>query len=64
MNEVRKIKCQKCGAEIDEKANFCAYCGTKLKEVCNCWMKKNSYNCGESNCLGYKLPMIQKSNTK
>lgn len=57
------MKCKKCGREITETDNFCACCGTKLKEVCECWVKKGNYTCGESNCPGYGLFRIEKSHT-
>lgn len=50
------MKCPHCGSDrITEKANFCGSCGKKLKTVCNCWIKKGSYNCGEDSCPGYEL---------
>lgn len=55
------MKCPNCGKEIEDKdSNFCIYCGTKLKENCNCWIKNGSYNCGESNCPGYGLFRLEK----
>lgn len=49
--------CHKCGnPRIKKEDNFCVVCGTKLKEICNCWViKKENYNCGESSCPGYKI---------
>ena len=50
------MKCQHCGNErIKEKDNFCSACGKKLKAECNCWIKKDSYNCGEDSCPGWAL---------
>ena len=50
------MKCKKCGYENKKEANFCIYCGNKLKDACNCWVKKkDNYDCGESSCLGYDL---------
>ena len=50
------MKCQHCGNErIKEKDNFCGYCGKKIKTECNCWIKKDSYNCGEDSCPGLAL---------
>lgn len=49
------VKCKSCGTKNIEKANFCKYCGKKLKEVCNCWVKKEPYNCGNEECPGYML---------
>ena len=40
------MKCPSCQAENPDSANFCKLCGTKLKEVCDCWIKKEPYNCG------------------
>ena len=53
------MKCPKCGKEA--KHNFCKFCGTKVKKVCDCWLKKSSYDCGEPSCPGYKLLTIEKS---
>ena len=48
--------CLKCNSVNKKEANFCVYCGTKLKQKCNCWMKKkDNYDCGESSCPGYGL---------
>lgn len=49
--------CHKCGNPgIKKEDNFCVVCGTKLKEICKCWvLKKDNYNCGESSCPGYKI---------
>jgi hypothetical protein len=41
--------------------NFCPVCGVKLKQICNCWIKKSNYNCGESSCPGYGLFKLEKS---
>lgn len=49
------VNCQNCGKEIQETDNFCSGCGMKLKKVCNCWLKKGNYDCGESSCPGYGL---------
>lgn len=49
-------KCPICNALVLESDNFCMYCGTKLKETCNCWvLKKDNYNCGKSSCPGISL---------
>lgn len=58
------MKCEACGKENKETANFCKYCGSKLKEVCNCWIKKDNYNCGESSCPGYGLFRLERLKTK
>ncbi len=50
------MKCPQCGSEnIKEKDNFCGECGKKLKQICDCWIKKGSYDCGEDSCPGYGL---------
>ncbi len=52
--EWKKMKCTKCGY-INKDSNFCINCGSKLKEVCNCWIKKEPYNCGEEQCPSYRI---------
>nr|DAZ14928.1 MAG TPA: PROTEIN/RNA Complex, archaeal, ribosomal, 50S, protein.0A [Caudoviricetes sp.] len=42
--------CRECGTECSDTANFCRHCGTKLRTVCNCWMKKGPFNCGLKTC--------------
>lgn len=54
------MKCKHCGAEIPDSVNFCPYCSKKVKEVCNCWIKKEPYNCGFDKCPGYRLFKIEK----
>lgn len=50
------MECPYCGSDtVKVKDNFCGHCGKKLKTVCNCWIKKGSYNCGEDSCQGYEL---------
>lgn len=49
------MKCRKCGKSVKANDNFCQHCGAKLKAVCDCWIKKGSYDCGKSNCPGYEL---------
>ncbi|QJU14126.1 zinc-ribbon domain-containing protein [Blautia pseudococcoides] len=58
------MKCPICGNEnIEENDNFCKECGNKLKEECNCWLKKDSYNCKESSCPGYGFYRKMKEET-
>lgn len=47
--------CKICGHENKDDFNFCIKCGNKLKTVCNCWIKKEPYNCGHKKCPGYGL---------
>lgn len=45
-----KIKCSKCGAEIDENIKFCPECGNKIGnfcEKCGAKVKKNQKYCPE-----------------
>ena len=53
-DKMEETKCNKCGCK-NYNANFCERCGNKLKEVCNCWIKKEPYNCGEKKCPSYRL---------
>ena len=53
------MKCKKCGYECGEQANFCGNCGTKVREVCDCPIKKRPYNCGMDKCPGPKLFLIE-----
>lgn len=35
--------CHKCGNPgIKKEDNFCVVCGTKLKEICKCWVLKRT----------------------
>ncbi len=47
--------CKKCNFRNSEDSNFCIKCGTKLKDICNCWIKKGPYNCGKKKCPSYRL---------
>lgn len=49
------MECIKCKHKNSDNANFCEKCGNKLKEICNCWIKKEPYNCGEQKCPSYRL---------
>lgn len=52
---VRNVICKSCGEDNDNTANFCRTCATKLKTVCDCWVKKEPHNCGQEQCPGYRL---------
>ena len=54
-----KIECPLCGTDNDIEANFCKGCGEKLKDFCNCWVKKEPYNCGQNLCPGYSLFLLR-----
>ncbi len=54
------MECKKCKTECSDNANFCENCGSKLKETCDCWIKKEPYNCGEEKCPGYRFFEIEK----
>lgn len=55
-------RCPSCGRKVPPQANFCRYCGSKIRETCNyCWVRKmDNYNCGESSCPGYGLFRLEK----
>ena len=53
------ILCPKCGKKCHTDANFCQHCAAKLRTVCNCWIKKKPYNCGQEKCPGYRLFLIE-----
>ena len=53
------MKCPVCGAK-EQNGNFCSECSTKLKEVCDCWVKKEPYNCEQEKCPGYRLYVLEK----
>ena len=50
--------CEICGTENREEANFCRLCSNKLRTVCNCWVKKGPYNCGQRKCPGKNLAVM------
>lgn len=58
------MKCKNCKGEVDDTANFCNHCGGKLVSMCNCWIKKEPYNCGFEKCPGYRLYSKLKANAK
>ena len=49
------MRCAHCGTANDSAANFCRGCAKKLRPVCDCWVKKEPYNCGQDQCPGYRL---------
>ena len=51
--------CKNCGKENREDANFCVSCSQKLRNVCNCWVKKMPYDCGLEKCPGLRLCMVK-----
>ncbi len=53
------MKCKNCGYEYEQNLNFCIMCGKKLVEICNCWIKKEPYNCGQEKCPGYRLHVLE-----
>ena len=53
------IQCKACGIDNDAKANFCRSCGRKLRATCDCFVKKEPYNCGQDQCPGYRLFLMQ-----
>lgn len=57
------MKCEGCGAENPDSANFCRKCSRKLREECDCWVKKEPHNCGQEKCPGYRLFAVEKSKT-
>lgn len=42
--------CPNCGYLAPAYANFCKKCGTKVKEICDCWVYEKPYNCGNPKC--------------
>jgi hypothetical protein len=46
--------CLDCGKEY-RSGNFCEGCGRKMVQTCNCWVKKEPFNCGKEKCPGYML---------
>ena len=55
--------CPFCKERINNGANFCRNCGAKITTVCNCWVKKEPYNCGQGKCPGYRLFQIKRSDS-
>jgi len=59
--ENMKTICPICKTENKERDNFCYTCGTKLHQVCSCWMKGGEpYNCGQNECPGYRLSLFER----
>ncbi len=46
--------CPACGSSVPA-GNFCAQCRHKLVTVCDCWVAKGKYNCGQIKCPGTRL---------
>lgn len=46
--------CPACGSSVPA-GNFCAQCRHKLVTVCDCWVVKGKYNCGQIKCPGTRL---------
>ncbi len=53
--ESKSVRCPICGTRCGLQSNFCKSCGAKIRAVCDCWIKKEPYNCGQSKCPGYRL---------
>ena len=53
-------QCTICGTFNEPGANFCGGCGEKLDDFCDCWVKKEPYNCGHTLCPGYSLYLLEK----
>ena len=53
------MKCPQCGAEQPDSANFCTRCQKKLRVVCDCWVKKQPHNCGQDECPGWRLWVME-----
>ncbi len=49
------MECNHCGHKNRDNANFCTKCGMKLNDICQCWVKKEPYNCNNKTCPGYRL---------
>lgn len=61
MRAMSEMECPNCNSKVAQEDNFCGECGIKLKDICKCWVKKDSYNCGEDSCPGYGLFKIEKA---
>ncbi len=58
MSGGESVECPKCGS-VGEQGNFCTKCYAKLRTVCDCWVKKEPYNCGQDKCPGYRLFVLE-----
>ena len=56
--EGSRVICPHCGRLVI-RGNFCTRCGAKLVEVCDCWVKKSSYDCGRDECPGAHLTVCE-----
>lgn len=57
-------QCKGCGADNPKGANFCRKCGEKLRQLCDCYIKKEPYNCGQDRCPGYRLFLMERDQSK
>ena len=63
---MNKIKCDKCGSEVDSNAKFCPNCGAKIEptekaervEVVEATVKDNSGNKVNNTEIGYNVMSI------
>ena len=63
---MNKIKCDKCGSEVDSSAKFCPNCGAKIEptekaervEVVETTVKGDSYNKVNNTEIGYNVMSI------
>lgn len=55
---MESVTCPHCGAVV-RRGNFCSRCSGKLVEVCDCWVKKKTYNCGRDECPGIRLHLLE-----
>ncbi len=58
------MNCPHCGKTVTSGDNFCKHCSGKLVDICDCWIKKQPYNCGQSKCPGYRLLVMEQSKSK
>lgn len=60
---MERLCCPSCRATDNTLSNFCKFCGIKLREVCNCWIKKKPYDGGHEKCPSYRLFQEEKLQT-